>query len=133
MEPSSSVGRPSSRWDLGGYTFDSLFDGLGKINRFELRGPQQEVCYTASILNSGTYQEAKRLGSATVGVLFEDTTPKRCTQPRGAGGPATGLSQMNGGAQRGRRHAITVNSFNRSLHTEYRTYVKYTIVYAGTP
>jgi len=68
-------------FEMGGYNFAGLFDGLGKINRFELRGGQKEICYTSAFLKTGTYRAALQTGTATHGVLFEDTTPSRPACP----------------------------------------------------
>mmetsp|Transcript_42795 Transcript_42795/g.126781 ORF Transcript_42795/g.126781 Transcript_42795/m.126781 type:complete len:543 (+) Transcript_42795:58-1686(+) len=62
-------------FELGGYAFQSIFDGLGKINRFELRDKQ--ICYTSAWLGTGMYNSSMKAGAVTRGVLFENTKPER--------------------------------------------------------
>jgi len=64
-----------AKFEMGGLTFKSLFDGYGRTNRFEMR--KGEVCYTAVWLNTSYYQAAEKLGKIGPGVLFEGTIPDR--------------------------------------------------------
>jgi carotenoid cleavage dioxygenase-like enzyme len=63
-----------AKFELGGYNLTGLFDGFGRVNRFELGNEQ--VCWTASWLNTTTLHESERRGSPA-GPLFEETNPPR--------------------------------------------------------
>jgi len=64
-----------AKFEMGGIKFQGLFDGYGRVNRFELR--EGEVCYTSVWLNTSYYLAAEKLGEIGPGVLFERTTPDR--------------------------------------------------------
>merc|ERR1719362_453707 len=53
------IGGPAM-FELGGYQFQSYFDGYGKMNRFELQDGQ--VCFTAKYMGTSYYKEAELLG-----------------------------------------------------------------------
>lgn len=63
-----------ARWEQDDYKFQALFDGFGKLNRFEVGGGK--VCYTSSWLNTTFSRESEKRGQP-VGMLFEETIPKR--------------------------------------------------------
>jgi len=70
-----------AKFEMGGIKFQGLFDGYGRVNRFELR--EGEACYTSAWLNTSYYLAAEKLGEIGPGVLFEGTTPDRpdCQKP----------------------------------------------------
>jgi len=63
-----------ARFEGENWKFQALFDGFGKLNRFELGGGQ--VCYTSAWLNTTFSRESDKKGQA-VGMLFEETIPAR--------------------------------------------------------
>jgi len=63
-----------AKFEMGGYSFNSYFDGYGKINRFELH--KDQVCWTAKMLNSSYMKNAEQLGRISNGPSFMGTTPK---------------------------------------------------------
>lgn len=65
------IGGPA-KFDMGGYTFQSYFDGYGKINRFEFL--EGKVCFTAKYMNTNYYREAELLGRPAEG-MFMNTDP----------------------------------------------------------
>jgi len=75
------IGGPA-QFDVGEYHYQGIFDGLGKVNRFELR--EGEICYTSAWLNTGMYQaamKAQKEGKPPRGLLFEGTVPTRPACP----------------------------------------------------
>eukprot|EP00746_Dinoflagellata_sp_MGD_P143916 gnl/MRDRNA2_/MRDRNA2_76675_c0_seq1.p1 gnl/MRDRNA2_/MRDRNA2_76675_c0~~gnl/MRDRNA2_/MRDRNA2_76675_c0_seq1.p1 ORF type:complete len:543 (+),score=82.45 gnl/MRDRNA2_/MRDRNA2_76675_c0_seq1:38-1630(+) len=77
--PSSVIGSffisGPAQFEMGGVRFNSLFDGYGRANRFELH--QNKVCWTSKQINSSYYQAAEKLGSVGPGLYFYNTTPER--------------------------------------------------------
>jgi torulene dioxygenase len=69
-----------AKFEMGGIKFQGIFDGYGRVNRFELR--EGEACYTSAWLNTSYYMAAEKLGEIGPGVLFEGTTPDRPTCPK---------------------------------------------------
>ena len=70
------------KFEGDGWKFQAIFDGLGMINRFELKPEDQstKMCFTSKWLNSGYYNSfAKDPSNPPRGVLFEDTIPSRKT------------------------------------------------------
>lgn len=65
------IGGPA-KFDMGGYEFQSYFDGYGKMNRFELS--EGKVCFTAKYMNTSYYKEAELLGRPTTS-MFMGTDP----------------------------------------------------------
>jgi len=63
-----------ARFEGESWKFQAVFDGFGKLNRFELGGGQ--VCYTSAWLNTTFSRESEKKGQA-VGMLFEETIPPR--------------------------------------------------------
>lgn len=57
---------------MGGYTFQSFFDGYGRMHRFELQDGQ--VCFTAKMMNTAYYKEAELLGRPA-STFFMGTEP----------------------------------------------------------
>eukprot|EP00746_Dinoflagellata_sp_MGD_P094154 gnl/MRDRNA2_/MRDRNA2_37322_c0_seq1.p1 gnl/MRDRNA2_/MRDRNA2_37322_c0~~gnl/MRDRNA2_/MRDRNA2_37322_c0_seq1.p1 ORF type:complete len:535 (+),score=92.26 gnl/MRDRNA2_/MRDRNA2_37322_c0_seq1:86-1690(+) len=68
------IGGPAI-FEMGGIRFNSLFDGYGRLNKFEIR--EKEVCWASKTINSSYYQAAAKLGRIGPGVYFDDTTPER--------------------------------------------------------
>jgi len=66
------IGGPA-KFDMGGYQFQSFFDGYGRMNRFELQ--DGKVCFTAKYMNTSYYKEAELLGRPAGG-MFMGTEPK---------------------------------------------------------
>lgn len=58
---------------MGGYHFQSFFDGYGRMNRFELQ--EGKVCFTAKFMNTSYYNEALKLGRPAIS-MFMGTDPK---------------------------------------------------------
>mmetsp|Transcript_102554 Transcript_102554/g.249265 ORF Transcript_102554/g.249265 Transcript_102554/m.249265 type:complete len:534 (-) Transcript_102554:106-1707(-) len=65
------IGGPA-KFDMGGYSFQSFFDGYGRMNRFELQ--DGAVCFTAKYMNTSYYKEAELLGRPAIG-MFMGTEP----------------------------------------------------------
>jgi carotenoid cleavage dioxygenase-like enzyme len=63
-----------ARFETDNYKFQAVFDGFGKVNRFEVGGGQ--VCYTSAWLNTSFFRESEKRGQAA-GMLFEETIPAR--------------------------------------------------------
>jgi len=63
-----------ARFETDNYKFQAVFDGFGKVNRFEVGGG--EVCYTSAWLNTTFSRESEKRGQAA-GMLFEETVPAR--------------------------------------------------------
>jgi len=63
-----------ARWEQGDYKLQAVFDGFGKVNRFEVGGGK--VCYTSAWLNTTFSRESEKRGQPA-GMLFEETVPKR--------------------------------------------------------
>lgn len=73
--PAKFDGLPEGQWK-----FKAIFDGIGMVNRFELRPKDQpsKMCYTSAWLGSKSYDAfEKDHKEPPRGVLFEDTIPKR--------------------------------------------------------
>jgi len=73
--PAKFDGSPEGEWH-----YQSIFDGFGMVNRFELNPADEpgKVCYTSAWMSTGVYQ--RFLSDPAVpprGVLFEDTVPSR--------------------------------------------------------
>uniref|UniRef100_A0A7S1LN72 Uncharacterized protein n=1 Tax=Alexandrium catenella TaxID=2925 RepID=A0A7S1LN72_ALECA len=64
-----------AKFEVGEYRYQAIFDGLGKMNRFEIE--EGKVCYTSAWMETGTYQSAMREGRPGRGLLFEETQPPR--------------------------------------------------------
>lgn len=62
-----------AKFDMGGYTFQSFFDGYGKFNRFELL--KGKVCWTAKYMNTSYYREAEMLGRPATGTFMGTDPP----------------------------------------------------------
>jgi len=67
-----------AKFEIGKYHFGGIFDGFGKLNRFELS--EGKICYTSSWMNTGYKSEMEKLGEPRC-VLFEDTVPPRAACP----------------------------------------------------
>jgi carotenoid cleavage dioxygenase-like enzyme len=63
-----------AKFETDNYKFQAVFDGFGKLNRFEVGGGQ--VCYTSAWLNTTFARESEKRGQAA-GMLFEETVPAR--------------------------------------------------------
>lgn len=73
--PAKFDGNPKGNWK-----YRAMMDGLGMVNRFELRPEDQpnKMCYTSSWMNTGLYNDyIKDPTKPPRGVLFEDTAPPR--------------------------------------------------------
>jgi carotenoid cleavage dioxygenase-like enzyme len=66
------IGGPA-QYEMGGYTFQSYFDGYGKYNRFELS--EGKVCWTAKYMNTSYYKEALLLGRPAEGEFMGTDPP----------------------------------------------------------
>lgn len=62
-------------YEMGDRRFTGVLDAFGKIHRFSMKG--KEVCATYRILRSGFYNESRKKGTVSDGMLFYDTTPAR--------------------------------------------------------
>eukprot|EP00413_Alexandrium_margalefii_P007376 CAMPEP_0204529334 /NCGR_PEP_ID=MMETSP0661-20131031/10008_1 /ASSEMBLY_ACC=CAM_ASM_000606 /TAXON_ID=109239 /ORGANISM="Alexandrium margalefi, Strain AMGDE01CS-322" /LENGTH=531 /DNA_ID=CAMNT_0051535351 /DNA_START=41 /DNA_END=1636 /DNA_ORIENTATION=+ len=70
-----------ARFELGDYHFQAIFDGYGKMNRFELQGGS--ICYTSAWMNTRIYEKSVKEGRPCASLLFEETKPSRpsCGMP----------------------------------------------------
>mmetsp|Transcript_99077 Transcript_99077/g.284856 ORF Transcript_99077/g.284856 Transcript_99077/m.284856 type:complete len:551 (-) Transcript_99077:448-2100(-) len=62
-------------FERGSHSFQSFFDGFGRVNRFELR--DRQVCYTSKWLGTGAMKAASASGDLGRGMFFMETTPPR--------------------------------------------------------
>jgi carotenoid cleavage dioxygenase-like enzyme len=63
-----------AKFETENYKFQAVFDGFGKVNRFEVGGGS--LCYTSAWLNTTYARESEKRGQAA-GMLFEETIPPR--------------------------------------------------------
>lgn len=63
-----------ARFETDNYKFQAIFDGFGKMNRFEVGGGS--LCYTSAWLNTTFARESEKRGQAA-GMIFEETIPPR--------------------------------------------------------
>jgi beta-carotene 15,15'-monooxygenase/beta,beta-carotene 9',10'-dioxygenase len=67
-----------AQFELNEYKFQGLFDGFGRVNRFEIG--DGEVCFTSNWLNTAFRTESEKRGYPA-GMLFEEPSPKRPSCP----------------------------------------------------
>lgn len=68
--------------ELGGFRFQDVLDGFGKIHRFDMAPDTDQICFSTKMMDTGFYNESMAQGKVAAGVLFKETIPPRkCLLP----------------------------------------------------
>jgi len=68
---------------MGDTKLVAIFDSWGKMHKFDFNPDSGKVCYKAKMMETGFYNESKKLNTVAHGILFVESDPprKKCVAP----------------------------------------------------